>query len=85
MVELIEAWQSFQFNIETSLIDLQPWRAKEGKVRPKERPEEVGKFPGSLNIPFPSINMELLSCDVLADTLNRDAFEPLLAIISLKI
>ena len=54
-------------------------------MRPRERLEEVGNFPGSLNIPFPSTNMELLSFDVLADTLNRDAFESLLAVVSLKI
>ena len=39
-------------------------------MRLRERPEEVGNFPGSPNMPFPSTNMELLSCDVLADTLN---------------
>ena len=60
-------------------------KAKEGKVRPRERLEEVVKFPGSLNIPFPSTNIELLSCDDLADMLNRDAFESLLAVVSLKI
>ena len=54
-------------------------------MRPRERLEEVVKFPGSLNIPFPSTNIELLSCDDLADMLNRDAFESLLAVVSLKI
>ena len=54
-------------------------------MRPRERLEEVRKFPGSPNIPFPSTNMEFVSRDVLADTLNRDAFESLLAVVSLKV
>ena len=53
-------------------------------MRPRKRPEKVGNYPGSLNIPFPSTNIELLSCDDLADMLNRDAFESLLAVVSLK-
>ena len=54
-------------------------------MRPRKRPEKVGNYPGSLNIPFPSTNIELLSCDILADMLNRDAFESLLAVVSFKI